>query len=60
VPSSSNALGAKGAGEAGTTGAIPSIANAVIDALKPYGITHLDMPFTPHRIWEAIQKANKT
>jgi aerobic carbon-monoxide dehydrogenase large subunit len=57
VPSPANPLGAKGAGEAGTTGAIPTIANAVIDALKPYGITHLDMPFTPHRIWEAIQRA---
>jgi carbon-monoxide dehydrogenase large subunit len=59
VPSPTNPLGAKGAGEAGTTGAIPTIANAVIDALKPYGITHLDMPFTPHRIWEAIQHAKK-
>jgi len=57
VPSPANPLGAKGAGEAGTTGAIPTIANAVIDALKPYGIAHLDMPYTPRRIWEALQKA---
>jgi carbon-monoxide dehydrogenase large subunit len=57
VPSPANPLGAKGAGEAGTTGAIPAIANAVIDALKPCGIAHLDMPFTPHRIWEAIREA---
>jgi carbon-monoxide dehydrogenase large subunit len=57
VPSPANPLGAKGAGEAGTTGAIPAIANAVIDALKPCGIAHLDMPFTPRRIWEAIREA---
>ena len=59
VPSPANPLGAKGAGEAGTTGAIPTIANAVIDALQPYGIAHLDMPFTPHRIWEAIENAKR-
>jgi aerobic carbon-monoxide dehydrogenase large subunit len=57
VPSPANPLGAKGVGEAGTTGAIPTIANAVIDALKPCGIAHLDMPFTPSRIWEAIRGA---
>jgi aerobic carbon-monoxide dehydrogenase large subunit len=57
VPSPANPLGAKGVGEAGTTGAIPTIANAVIDALKPCGIAHLDMPFTPSRIWEAIRSA---
>jgi carbon-monoxide dehydrogenase large subunit len=57
VPSPANPLGAKGVGEAGTTGAIPTIANAVIDALKPCGIAHLDMPFTPHRIWQAIRDA---
>jgi aerobic carbon-monoxide dehydrogenase large subunit len=60
VPSPANPLGAKGAGEAGTTGAIPAIANAVIDALKPCGIAHLDMPFTPSRIWEAIRAARRT
>jgi len=60
VPSPTNPLGAKGAGEAGTTGAIPTIANAVIDALKPCGITRLDMPFTPHRIWQAIQTARNS
>jgi carbon-monoxide dehydrogenase large subunit len=57
VPSPANPLGAKGAGEAGTTGAIPTVANAVIDALKPCGIAHLDMPFTPYRIWQAIRNA---
>jgi aerobic carbon-monoxide dehydrogenase large subunit len=59
VPSPANPLGAKGAGEAGTTGAIPTIANAVIDALAPCGITQLDMPFTPARIWEAIRNASE-
>ena len=59
VPSPANPLGAKGVGEAGTTGAIPTIANAVIDALKPCGIAHLDMPFTPARIWQAIRSAGK-
>jgi carbon-monoxide dehydrogenase large subunit len=53
--SPSNPLGAKGAGEAGTTGAIPSVANAVIDALTPVGIHHLDMPYSPHAVWAAIQ-----
>jgi aerobic carbon-monoxide dehydrogenase large subunit len=53
--SPSNPLGAKGAGEAGTTGAIPCIANAVMDALAPLGIERLDMPYTPHRVWAAIE-----
>ncbi|HVG52698.1 MAG TPA: xanthine dehydrogenase family protein molybdopterin-binding subunit [Xanthobacteraceae bacterium] len=56
-PTPVNPLGAKGAGEAGATGSVPTIANAVIDALKPYGITHLDTPFTPSRIWAAIEAA---
>ncbi|HUQ73720.1 MAG TPA: xanthine dehydrogenase family protein molybdopterin-binding subunit, partial [Burkholderiales bacterium] len=47
VPSPTNLLGAKGAGEAGTTGAIPALANAVIDALRPLGIHHLDFPYSP-------------
>jgi aerobic carbon-monoxide dehydrogenase large subunit len=42
-------------GEAGTIGATPAIANAVIDALSPFGIRHLDLPFTPERVWRAIQ-----
>ncbi len=51
-----NALGAKGAGEAGTTGAVPTLANAVIDALRPRGIHHLDFPYTPQRVWTALRK----
>jgi len=54
VPSPSNPLGAKGAGEAGTVGAVPAVANAVIDALRPLGIHHLEFPYTPARIWTAI------
>ena len=57
VPSPTNLLGAKGAGEAGTTCAIPTLANAVIDALRPLGIHHLDFPYSPARIWTAIAKA---
>ncbi|HYL90922.1 MAG TPA: xanthine dehydrogenase family protein molybdopterin-binding subunit [Burkholderiales bacterium] len=56
IPSPTNLLGAKGAGEAGTTGAIPTLANAVIDALRPLGINHLDFPYSPSRIWQAIHR----
>ena len=57
VPTKSNPLGAKGCGEAGTSGGLPSVANAVIDALSEYNIRHLEMPMTPARIWQAIQGA---
>ncbi len=56
TPSPSNPLGIKGVGEAGTIGATPAIANAVIDALSPLGIRHLDLPLLPEKIWKAIQK----
>ena len=56
-PTATNPLGVKGAGEAGTVGAVPAVMNAVVDALSVFGITHIDMPATPGRIWEAIQKA---
>lgn len=56
VPSTTNALGIKGAGEAGTIGATPAVLNAVTDALwRAYGISHIEMPATPDRIWNAIQ-----
>jgi len=55
TPSPSNPMGIKGVGEAGTIGATPAIANAVIDALSPLGIRHLDLPLTPERIWRAIR-----
>lgn len=57
VPTKSNPIGAKGCGEAGTSGGLPSVANAVIDALSDLGIRHLEMPMTPARIWDAIQSA---
>lgn len=57
VPTKLNPLGAKGAGEAGTVGAIPAVMNAVIDALAPLGVTSLDMPATSHRVWAAIRSA---
>ncbi len=56
VPSPSNALGAKGAGEAGATGAVPALANAVLDALKPANVRRLEMPYSPDRIWAAIHR----
>jgi aerobic carbon-monoxide dehydrogenase large subunit len=59
APTKSNPLGAKGCGEAGTSGGLPSVANAVIDALSDYGIRHLVMPMTPARIWQAIQDAKR-
>ena len=55
TPSPSNPMGIKGVGEAGTIGATPAIANAVIDALSPLGIRHLDLPLTPEKIWRALQ-----
>jgi carbon-monoxide dehydrogenase large subunit len=58
TPTPFNPLGAKGVGEAGTNGCPPAIANAVVDALSPLGIKHLDLPFTSQRVWEAIQNAS--
>ncbi len=54
VPAKTNPLGVKGAGEAGATGAPPAIISAILDALKPLGIQHIDMPATPARVWAAI------
>jgi carbon-monoxide dehydrogenase large subunit len=48
-------LGVKGMAESGCTASIPSLVNAVIDALRPLGIQHLDMPLTPSKLWHAIQ-----
>ncbi len=59
VPAKTNILGAKGCGEAGCAGSLPAVMNAVVDALSPYGLTHIDMPATPHRIWQAIAAAGK-
>jgi aerobic carbon-monoxide dehydrogenase large subunit len=55
VPTKTNPLGVKGAGEAGCVGALPAVANALVDALSEFGVTHIEMPATPERIWRAMQ-----
>jgi carbon-monoxide dehydrogenase large subunit len=57
IPSPANPLGAKGAGEAGATGSVPCLANAVHDALATAGVGHIEMPYTPFRVWSALQEA---
>lgn len=57
TPSPYNELGVKGAGESGATAAPAAVANAVVDALTPLGIDHLDLPLTPERVWEAVRSA---
>jgi carbon-monoxide dehydrogenase large subunit len=57
VPTKTNPLGAKGVGEAGVTGSMPCLMNAVMDALRQAGVTHFDMPASPPRLWAAIQAA---
>jgi carbon-monoxide dehydrogenase large subunit len=59
VPTKTNPLGVKGAGEAGNVGALAAIMNAVVDALSPFGVTHIDMPATPEKVWRAIRAAQK-
>jgi carbon-monoxide dehydrogenase large subunit len=54
TPSPKNPLGAKGVGESGTTGSLSAVWNAVIDALRPYGVTDIELPATPERVWRAI------
>ena len=55
VPSPSNQLGVKGVGEAGTVGSLPTAMNAILDALRPQGVRHLDMPASAQRVWQALQ-----
>jgi carbon-monoxide dehydrogenase large subunit len=57
TPSPSNVMGVKGVGEAGTIGSPPAVINAVVDALSPYGVTNIDMPASPMRVWAAIQES---
>lgn len=57
VPTATNPLGVKGAGEAGTVGALPAVVSAVCDALRPLGVVHVDMPATPEKVWRAIKGA---
>jgi carbon-monoxide dehydrogenase large subunit len=57
TPCSHNPLGVKGCGEAGAIGAPAALMNAVLDALAPAGVKHLDMPASPQRVWHALQSA---
>jgi carbon-monoxide dehydrogenase large subunit len=57
VPTATNPMGVKGAGEAGCVGAMPALMNAIVEALRPLGITTLDMPATPERLWRAMEDA---
>jgi carbon-monoxide dehydrogenase large subunit len=59
TPSPVNPLGVKGAGETGTIASTPTVVNAVIDALAPLGVTHIDMPLTAERVWNAVKAAKK-
>ncbi|MGH8695997.1 MAG: xanthine dehydrogenase family protein molybdopterin-binding subunit, partial [Burkholderiales bacterium] len=57
VPCKTNPIGVKGVGEAGSVGAPPTVMSAILDALRPLGVEHIDMPATPRRVWEAIRAA---
>ena len=57
VPTRTNPLGVKGCGEAGCVGAMPAVANAIVDALSVYGVRHIEMPATPERVWRTIREA---
>jgi carbon-monoxide dehydrogenase large subunit len=54
TPSTTNPLGVKGVGEAGTIASTPAVVNAVVDALRPFGVTDVPMPMTPERVWRAV------
>jgi carbon-monoxide dehydrogenase large subunit len=58
VPARTNGLGVKGCGEAGCAGSLPAVMNALMDALRPAGVAHLDMPATPERVWRALRGAS--
>ena len=59
TPTLLNPLGAKGIGEAGTSGSAPAVANAIIDALAPFGVTHLEMPFKPEKLWRLMHQGTQ-
>jgi carbon-monoxide dehydrogenase large subunit len=59
TPSPTNALGVKGIGEAGTIASSAAVINAIVDALSPFGIKHVDMPASPDRLWKQIKEARK-
>ena len=58
TPSTTNPLGVKGVGEAGTIASTPAVVNAIVDALRPLGVTEVRMPCTPERVWRAIEEAS--
>ncbi len=60
VPTTGNPLGVKGAGQAGAIGAPQTVISAMLNALRPLGVTHIDMPATPERVWQAIRSAGKS
>jgi carbon-monoxide dehydrogenase large subunit len=60
TPATSNPLGVKGVGEAGTIASTPAVVNSVLDAIRHLGVKDIDMPTTPYRVWSAIQKASGT
>jgi carbon-monoxide dehydrogenase large subunit len=60
TPATSNPLGVKGVGEAGTIASTPAVVNAIVDALRPYGVTDVPMPCTPERVWRALQSARSS
>jgi len=55
TPSPHHPLGVKGVGESATVGSPPAVVNAVVDALKPFGVRHLDMPLRPERVWQTLK-----
>jgi aerobic carbon-monoxide dehydrogenase large subunit len=59
VPSPSNRLGVRSGGEGGTTPALAAVINAIVDALAELGVTHIEMPATPERVWRAVQGASR-
>ena len=59
VPTATNPLGVKGAGEAGCVGALPAVGNALVDALAHLGVRHVDMPATPERVWRVMDEAKR-
>jgi carbon-monoxide dehydrogenase large subunit len=59
VPCTTNPLGIKGVGESGAIGAPPAVINAVVDALRSVGVDHIDMPATPFRVWQTLQRGGR-
>jgi carbon-monoxide dehydrogenase large subunit len=60
TPSTTNALGVKGVGEAGTIASTPAVVNAVVDALRPFGVDDIRMPCSPQNVWRALQNARSS